>query len=560
MDRAADPQAGPHAPGRIWSGAPLDLSDAPAGLFAALVEARKRYGRAAPIVQDDAGDPLSYEDLIHAAWALGGRIARFSERRDRVGVLAPTCVPAVATFFGLQAIGRVAALLNFSAGAAKILAACRLAGVSHVITSRRFIRTAGLGRLAERLDAHVRLVFLEDLRDALSAMDKLTAAVRSSLPPAAPPWGRRAAQPDDLAVILFTSGTTGAPKGVALSHANLIANIAQCRAHIPFDPDFVFFNALPLFHAFGLTGGTLLPILSGLRTVLHPTPLDHERIPKLISKTGASVLVSTDTFAHMYARAAGPDALSGLRFAVLGGEKVRTSTLDLFKQRSSAKVLQGYGATECGPVISVNQPDADRPDTVGRLLPGMQARLEPLPGVTAGDALLVRGPNVMRGYLDPERVGAVAEPGDAWFETGDLARIDEDGFITVTGRTKRFAKIGAEMVSLTAVEEHASACWPEARHAAIAVREAEAGEIITLVTEQKGADRAQLLTWGRAHGASALEAPRRVFTVRRLPLLPTGKPDLGRIREMVERRMKRARRRRAYAKRASGSRGKSCST
>lgn len=558
MDRAADPQAGPHAPGRIWSGAPLDLSDAPAGLFAALLKARKRYGRAAPIVQDDAGDPLSYEDLVRAAWALGGRIARFSEPRDRVGVLAPTCVPAVATFFGLQAIGRVPALLNFSAGAAKILAACRLAGVSHVITSRRFIRTAGLGRLAERLDAHVRLVFLEDLRDALSAMDKLTAAVRSSLPPAAAPWGLRAAQPDELAVILFTSGTTGAPKGVALIHANLIANIAQCRAHIPFDPDFVFFNALPLFHAFGLTGGALLPILSGLRTVLHPTPLDHERIPKLIAATGASVLVSTDTFAHMYARAAGPDALSGLRFAVLGEEKVRASTLDLFAERSPAQVLQGYGATECGPVISVNQPDADRPDTVGRLLPGMQARLNPLPGVTAGDALQLCGPNVMRGYLDPDQPGAITQSGDGWFDTGDLARIDADGFITVTGRTKRFAKIGAEMVSLTAVEEHAADCWPDARHAAISIREPDAGESIMLVTDQKGADRSQLLAWGQAHGASALEAPRHVFTVRRLPTLPTGKPDLGRITQMVERRMKR--RRSAQAKRTSGSRGKSRST
>ncbi len=541
MDRAADPQAGPHAPGQIWSGAALDLSDAPTDLFAALLEARKRYGRVTPIVQDDAGKPLTYEDLVRAAWALGGRIARFTAAGDRVGVLLPTCVPAVATFFGLQAIGRVPALLNFSAGAAKILAACRLAGVSHVITSRRFIRTAGLGRLAERLDAHVRLVFLEDLRDALSPVDKLSAALRSALPA----LGRRAAKPDDLAVVLFTSGTTGTPKGVALSQANLIANIAQCRAHIPFEPDFVFFNALPLFHAFGLTGGALLPILSGLRTVLHPSPLDHERIPKLIAASGASVLVSTDTFAHMYARAAGPDALSGLRFAVLGGEKVRASTLALFTARSSAQVLQGYGATECGPVISVNQPDADRPDTVGRLLPGMQARLDPLPGVTAGDALRVRGPNVMRGYLDPDRPGVVSSSKGGWFDTGDLARIDQDGFITVTGRTKRFAKIGAEMVSLTAVEEHAADCWPDARHAAIAVREPDAGESITLVTEQKGADRAQLLAWGQAHAASALEAPRRVFTVRRLPLLPTGKPDLGRISQMVERRMKRIRRRSA---------------
>lgn len=537
-----------------WSGAPLDLADAPTNLFEALYRARRQHGGATEILQDGAGPALTYDAVIRAAWALGGKIARFTAPGERVGVLLPTAAPAVVTVFALSAIDRVPALLNFTAGTPNVLAAADLAGVRCVLTSRRFVKLAGLKLLIERLSTTLTVVFLEDLRAALSPLDKLIAGVRAVLPLA-----HRSDKADRIGVILFTSGTTGAPKGVALSHANLIANIAQCRAHIPFDPALVFFNALPLFHAFGLTGGALLPLVGGMKAVLHPSPLDHERIPKLIRQTGANVLISTDSFARMYARAAEPSALDRLRYVVLGGETVHASTLAAFAETCAARVLQGYGATECGPVISINQPEADRPDTVGRLLPGMEARLEPMPGTALGDRLLVRGPNVMAGYLDPQRNGAVRPRGEDWFDTGDLARIDPDGFISVTGRAKRFAKIGGEMVALPAVEAHAAALWPDARHAALATRGAEPGERIVLVTEQKGADRLGLAGHVRAHGASPLEVPHQIFTVRRLPVLPTGKPDLGRIARMIER--KRARdRRAAHRKTVDGSAGKASST
>jgi acyl-[acyl-carrier-protein]-phospholipid O-acyltransferase / long-chain-fatty-acid--[acyl-carrier-protein] ligase len=264
---------------------------------------------------------------------------------------------------------------------------------------------------------------------------------------------------------------------------------------------------------------------------------DHRSHALIIHTTGASVLVSTDTFASLYARAADAEALTSLRYLVLGGEKVNQATLDLFAQKSSALVLQGYGMTECAPVIAVNQPQANQTETVGKLLPGMEARLEPVEGISIGERLWVRGPNVMKGYLDPDGSGIIKRPPNEWFDTGDLARIDEDGFITVTGRVKRFARVGAEMVSLAAVEDLARSLWPEANHGALAVAQLNNHEEIILMTDQKGAERTDLATWARTHDTFQLEVPHRVIVLRRLPLLPTGKADYLKLRRIIKKQL-----------------------
>jgi acyl-[acyl-carrier-protein]-phospholipid O-acyltransferase/long-chain-fatty-acid--[acyl-carrier-protein] ligase len=339
----------------------------------------------------------------------------------------------------------------------------------------------------------------------------------------------------------------------------LLANVAQCRAHVPFDPSWVFFSPLPIFHAFGLTAGALLPVLSGMKAVLHPSPLDAEQIPKRLQATGASVLVATDTFARLYARAARRGELEKLRYIVLGGERVLERTRSLIAAKSHAVVLEGYGTTECAPVIAFNQPDANRPGSVGRLLPGMEARLEPLPNTRRGARLLVRGPNVMLGYLDRDRPGELASRTEDWLDTGDLVSADPDGYLTVVGRLKRFAKVGAEMISLESVESRAQALWPNALHAAIAVLAAAGGggEEIVLVTDQKGADRPALVSWARAHDVPSLAVPRRVLVVRRVPRLATGKPDYVRIQRLIARTSARAAR---QASTRSGDAGGSRST
>lgn len=541
---------------KSWAAPPLDRLGSAETLFPALRQARRAHGGETIIVEDEISGALSYDGLVRAASVLGAKIARTSRRGETIGLMMPTSVAAVVAFFALHAFGRVPALLNFQAGAANLQSVCKLAGVRRIITSTRFVEAAGLQDTVDKLEPPQRFLYLETLRESLNWWDKLVGVLRSWSPELHP----RRAKAHDVATILFTSGTTGTPKGVALSHANLLANIAQCRMHVPFKTEWAFFNPLPIFHAFGLTCGALLPILGGMRAVLHPSPLERKRIPQRIAETGANVLIATDTFARQYARAAAPEAFADLRYAVLGGEKVNGVTRDLLAQKSSALVLEGYGTSECGPVVAFNQPDKDRPGSVGQLLPGIEARLEPVEGIASGGRLLIRGPNVMLGYLDPEAHGRIAARGDDWFETGDLATCDEDGFVTITGRVKRFAKIGAEMVSLDAVERHATAIWPDADHAVVALAHADKGETIVLLTNERGAEQSVFSHWAKAHDVARLEIPNHILIVRRVPLLPTGKPNYTEARRIAEKQLGGTRIVVQPANEASGENGKTPST
>jgi acyl-[acyl-carrier-protein]-phospholipid O-acyltransferase/long-chain-fatty-acid--[acyl-carrier-protein] ligase len=505
-------------PAQRASGQHFETPDPRGDLLDAVRRARRHFGGAKTVFEDHARITVSYDRLLDAAYALGARIRRIAAPGDAVGVMLPTSIGALVSFLALHAADCTPAMLNYTAGEKNLRAACALANVRLIATSRRFLKQARLEPLASRLSPPCAMVFLEDLREALSWHEKASAFVSTRLP-----FRLRAApRVNDRAAILFTSGTTGAPKAVVLSHANLLANVEQCRRHGAFEPDWVFFNTLPVFHAFGLTAGALLPLLIGLKSVLYPSPLHHEKIPKLVRDTRASVLVSTDTFALAYARAARAGELSGLKYVVLGGERVRDETRSAYAELG-VMVLEGYGATECSPVAAFNHPRANRPGTVGTLLPGIEARLEPVAGVKDGGRLYLRGPNVMAGYLAAD--SSVSPPPEGWFDTGDLAKLSADGFLTILGRIKRFARIGAEMVSLDAVEAHARALWPSARHAALVTRGARGGEEIVLVTDQPDAAAATLRQWLTAHGAPLLQAPKRILVTVTVPTLATGKID-----------------------------------
>lgn len=509
----------------------LDAARLPRTLVDALLQARARCGGGRVILEDHERRTLTYDALFTAAHALARQLNAVSEPGERVGVMLPTSIPAVVTFFALHLGRRTPAMLSYSASAETLRACCELAGVRTVITSHRFVREARLGEIVSALAHDRRIIEIERLVARITWLDRLSALAQTYAPHFITPQAERVP-----AVVLFTSGTTGAPKGVVLSHANLLANVEQCRRQTPFDPSWVFFNTLPIFHAFGLTGGVLLPILSGLKTVLYPSPLHRDRIPALIEATRANVLISTDTFASYYARAAAPRALESLRYVVLGAERVRSETRAAFAEASNAVVLEGYGATECAPVVAVNQPEANRPGTVGKPLPGIDIRIEPVAGVAEGGLLYVRGPNVMQGYLREH--GGVKPPPGGWFDTGDLASLDEDGFLTIVGRLKRFARIGAEMVSLDLVEANAQRVWPSAQHAAIATPAETRSEQIVLVTDQHDASKQSLVAWARAHGVRPLELPQRIFIVDDMPALPTGKTDYAAVRKLVAARLK----------------------
>ena len=493
-------------------------SDTDRTLYGALKDAGAVHGRKAPAVEDVKRKPLSYGKLALGARVLSVKFAAVTEPGEAVGLMLPNVNPAVAAFFALQRIGRVAAMLNYSAGPAHLQSACDTARITTVITSRAFVEQAKLQPAVERLEqTGRRIVFLEDLARQISLFAKLGAALT--------PEGRPRGRADDAAVILFTSGSEGAPKAVVLSHRNILANCAQTAARIDFNPTDRVLNALPIFHSFGLTGGLLLPLLNGVKVLLYPNPLHYAAIPALAYDASATILFGSDTFLSGYARQAQGYDFYSLRYVFAGAEPVKAETRARFAEKFGLRILEGYGVTECAPVIAVNTPMHFRAGSVGRLLPAVEARLEPVPGVERGGRLHVRGPNVMTGYFLADNPGVLVPPKDGWHDTGDIVDIDAEGFVTILGRAKRFAKIGGEMVSLAAVEASAAACWPEFAHAVVARPDPKKGEQLVLFTTAPDADARALSAWGRAHGVPELMLPKDVRVVDALPALATGKTD-----------------------------------
>lgn len=501
-------------------------------LFQAFLDARDVHGGDAYVVEDQERTPATYNRMITGSLVLGRKFAQITTPGENVGVLLPNTVGAAVTFFALQAYGRVPAMLNFSTGLENMHAACTAASIKIIVTSRRFVELGKLSDTVEALSANQTIVYLEDLRERIGPFDKLLG--RLSAPFAGALHKGRKVTPEDAAVVLFTSGSEGTPKGVVLSHKNLLANRYQLAARIDFNPTDVVFNALPIFHSFGLTGGMLLPMLSGIKTFLYPSPLHFRIIPALSYDRNATILFGTDTFLAGYARVANAYDFYSLRYVFAGAEKVKDETRATWQEKFGLRILEGYGATETAPVISVNTPMHYQSGSVGRLLPGIEARFEDVPGIDDGQRLFIKGPNVMKGYLRAENPGVLEAPQGGWYDTGDIVDHDRFGFITIRGRAKRFAKIAGEMVSLTAVEAAASACWPDGTHAATNLPDPRKGEQIILLTDTPNAERKDLLAHAQAKGIAEIMVPKTILSVDKIPLLGTGKIDYVSVQALAE--------------------------
>ena len=504
----------------------------PPSLFAAMLEACATHGGGHRIIEDPGTPPVTYNRVVAANFVLGRRLASGTRPGERVGLMLPNSVGAAIAFLALQATGRVPAMLNHTAGIDGVLAACKTAELHRVVTSRRFVEAAKLLTLAERLAGAVEVIWLEDVRAQLGLFDKLYGAF--ALRFAARLHARRGVSAGDPAAVLFTSGSEGEPKGVALSHANLLTNRRQIAARVDFSPADLALNALPMFHSFGLTGGFLLPLLSGVRVFLYPSPLHYRIVPEVAYATGATILFGTDTFLTGYARRANPYDFYALRYVFAGAEPVRAETRETWSELFGKRILEGYGVTECSPVIAFNTPMHNRAGTVGRFLPLIEHRLDPVPGIESGGRLFVRGPNVMAGYL---RDSEIEPPAGGWYDTGDIVTVDADGFIAIVGRAKRFAKIGGEMISLAIAERIAETAVPDIRHAVVALPDPRRGEKLVLVTEARGLDRSRLAEAARRLDLAEITVPREVIEVERLPLLGTGKIDYPSVIRLAEEAM-----------------------
>jgi len=487
-------------------------------LFQGLAHAYRDRDTGKPVIQDALGTSLTYRKLILGAQVLSRKLEHGTAVGENVGVLLPNSAGVAVVFMALQSIGRVPAMLNFSAGPVNVQAAMKAAQVTTVLTSKAFVEKGKLDKLVAAIAADANVVYLEDVRAAIGLSDKLSGLLAGAAP-------RVTREAGDPAVVLFTSGSEGTPKGVVLSHRNILANAAQALARVDANANDKVFNVLPVFHSFGLTGGMMMPLLAGIPIFMYPSPLHYRIVPELIYQTGSTILFGTDTFLTGYARSAHAYDFRSLRLVLAGAEAVKDRTRQVYMERYGIRILEGYGVTETAPVLAMNTPMANRPGTVGRLSPLMQYRLDPVPGIDDGGRLSVRGPNVMLGYLRAENPGVLEPLPDGWHDTGDIVAIDPAGFITIKGRAKRFAKIAGEMVSLSAVESMAAALWPQAMSVAVSIPDPRKGERIVLITTQRDADRGAMQRQAKAIGASELAVPADIRLVDKVPLLGTGKTD-----------------------------------
>jgi acyl-[acyl-carrier-protein]-phospholipid O-acyltransferase/long-chain-fatty-acid--[acyl-carrier-protein] ligase len=492
----------------------------------AVMEAAKTNGGSWPALEDPTSGKLTYKRLLQATRILGAKLMPLALEGRAVGVMLPTSNGAIVTLLALTSAGRVPAMINFTAGAANILGACRAAEVDTILTAHAFVEKARLEKLIAQLDGKVRIVYLEDIRKTVTFADKLSGALR-----ARKPLVER--KPDDWAVILFTSGTEGVPKGVVLSHRNVLANVAQVAARIDFGREDRLFMALPIFHSFGFMGGLVLPLISGVPTFLYPSPLHYRTVPELVYGLCATYLFGTDTFLAGYARMANPYDFRSLRGIISGGEPVKESTRQIYLEKFGMRILEGYGVSETSPVSALNTPMFNKFGSVGRILPGMEVKLEKVEGVEDGARLYVKGPNVMLGYLRAEHPGVLERPPEGWHDTGDIVSIDAQGFISIKGRAKRFAKIGGEMISLAAVEMLAAELWPNYVTAVVAIPDDRKGERLIMVTDKHGATRSDFHAFARSKHASELMLPAEIIILDKLPLLGSGKPDLMTLQKFV---------------------------
>ena len=493
--------------------APLDQT-----LFEALVLAKNTRDTGRPAVEDPLGGRLSYKKLIIGAQVLGVKIAPLAPEGAAVGVLLPNSAGVAVTFFALQGIGRVAAMLNFTAGPANVVAACKAAKIDVVLTSRTFVEKGHLEALIGAIEQNAKIVYLEDVRATITLADKIKGLRAGGKP-------QVKADPNAPAAILFTSGSEGTPKGVVLSHRNMLANCAQSLTRVSCNGSDKVFNALPVFHSFGLTAGLLMPLVGGIPVFLYPTPLHYRIIPELVYGSNATILFGTDTFLAGYARAAHPYDFARVRLVLAGAEAVKDRTRQMYMDRFGVRILEGYGVTETSPVLAINTPLSNKAGTVGRLSPLMESRLEPVPGIDKGGRLFVRGPNVMLGYYRAENPGVLEAPPGGWHDTGDIVEIDTQGFIAIKGRAKRFAKIAGEMVSLSAVEALSAELWPHLITVVVSLPDLRKGERLALLTTDAACTREAFSQFAKRKGATDLMVPADILVVDKIPLLGSGKPD-----------------------------------
>jgi long-chain-fatty-acid--[acyl-carrier-protein] ligase len=502
---------------------------------AIVAQARRNPGRV--LVADSGGRTLTYRGLLRAAWAVGGKVSELGPTRH-VGIMLPASPAADVAYLACLLAGKTPLVINWTVGARNVAHALETLDVAAVLTSKA---------LAARLQAdgvdlapvRARAVYLEDVRSRLTLRDKLRAAWRAGR-------GRLPAmtRPDDVAAVLMTSGSESTPKLVPLSHANILANMRGVLAAIRLGPGDSLVSMLPPFHSFGLTVGLALPLCAGVRVVHHPSPTEGLALAGIIEAARPTLLVGAPAFLDAIVRAARPGQLESLRLIVSGADACpRRLYQELSRACPKAVVIEGYGVTECSPIISVNDPREPVAGTIGRVLPNLKWAIVDESGAGAAapgemGMLLVRGPSVFGGYVGQQGRGPFVDfGGERWYSTGDLVSAGAGGVLTFRGRLKRFIKLGGEMISLPAIEgaiaERLAADVPVQAGPQVAVEaHGEPPQVVLVTTLDISRQDANEAI--QAAGLSGLHNVREVRRVEAMPVLGTGKVDYRAVRAMLE--------------------------
>lgn len=492
---------------------------------------------------DTTGVELTFGKAAIGSLMLARWVQKNCADERMVGILLPGSVGGALANLAVALAGKVAVNLNFTAGRPIMDSSIEQCGIKTIITSRLFLSRAGIEEIPG-------MVFLEDVRKTFTTLPKLLTALQAALLPARCLCRRlvKIQKPDDLATVIFSSGSTGMPKGVMLSHHNIISNIEGIRQIIDFTPRDRIMGVLPLFHSFGFTGTLWLPLLAGFGVVYHPNPVDAKTIGETVQKYRATLLISTPTFYAGYLRRCSAEEFASLRYAIAGAEKLREQIARGYKEKYGIDLLEGYGCTELSPVVSVNVPNVihgdekqigHKPGTVGHPIPGIAVKvIDPSTEIPLAcgqeGLLLVQGPNRMLGYLgQPELTAEVLR--DGWYVTGDIAAIDEDGFIQITDRISRFSKIAGEMVPHMKIEDVMNGILGAAASVVTAVPDEQRGEKLIAFYSQNGITRDEL--WDKLNRSELpkLWIPRRenLYWLEAMPVLGSGKVDLRSIKALA---------------------------
>ena len=496
-----------------------------------LLDSRDAYGGNTRIFCDYGQKPITYNGLITRILLVAEALAAHKLEGSHIGILLPNSVGGVVAIYAAQKIGKLPAMLNFSLGGRSLVNCCRTAQLKTVITSRKFIELGKLEALTDAIAADgVKLFWLEDIAPDITTGKKLSAALRAPFQKAKPVCG----DDEKPALILFTSGSEGAPKGVVLSYKNLNTNHAQMYTRVDFFRSDRALTIMPIFHSFGLCG-IFMPVSLGFMVVLYPSPLHYKTIPTICYDERITILFATDTFLNGYARAAQDNYdFSTIHLLIQGGEKLKTSTQETWFNRFGIRIIEGYGVTECSPVVANNYYAHFKPGSVGLLCSGEEYRVEPVEGVHEGGRLWLKGDNIMMGYLRITNPGVIEAPKDGWYDTGDIVSIDEEGYVTILGRAKRFAKVGGEMISLAAVEEVLCEIWPDDKHAVMMLHGGPKGETLALVTTRPKLKRDEVRQKLGEAGMAEIAMPKKVLVMEDMPLLSTGKVDYVSLEEKLK--------------------------